>query len=84
MNTDKGMLSLTPRFSGVMALQPTTRTVLTVFRLLQCAGSPAAGKTVETVFDLQGFRITPLKRGVNESQSNCCYLFGGGLVLELE
>ena len=58
--------------------------VLTVFRLLQREGSPAAGKTVETVFDLQGFRITPLKRGVNESQSNCCYLFGDRLVLELE
>jgi len=76
------MLSLTPRFGGVMALQPTTKTVLTVFRLLQREGSPAAGKTVET--DLQGFRITLLKRGVNESQSNCCYLFGGRLVLELE
>jgi hypothetical protein len=67
-NDRNGEISLTPRFSGVTALPPTTKTVLTVSQ-----SSPRAFprrtkmKTVKTVIDLGLFAITPLKRGVNES-----------------
>jgi len=70
MNGGEAMvISLTPRFSGVIAPLPTILTVLTVFQPSQNEGSRWLWtKAVETALGLRRFGITPLKRGVNEKR----------------
>src|SRR4051794_28747211 len=66
---DGAAFSLTPRFSGVIAQTFAIPTVSTVFRNSQCINAAGLmGKTVETVWDVIRFEITPLKRGVNQSR----------------
>src|SRR5439155_1863218 len=65
-------VSLTPRFSGVIAAGGVDETVSTV----SCVETPGTAarcrKTVETVLIPCVRALTPLKRGVNERVSYCC------------
>src|SRR2546426_655950 len=63
---DAERLSLTPRFSEVIAAGAGGATVLTVFEVPAVDNAVRCRKIVETVSPARVRMLTPLKRGINE------------------
>jgi len=70
-NRERDEISLTPRFSGVIARSQKVENRFNGFPILaRCEPLGKVGETVKTVPDPRPPAIAPLKRGVNENQAN--------------